>query len=72
MDSTNIVEKYGHARAIPPAAETVPADRWDNIIREWGVVYACEWFGHHRSSDFTRDTITELLDRSAKSPAPQP
>ena len=63
-----LVEKYGHPGAIPRAAEIVPADRWDNIIREWGAVYACEWFGYHADSRFTEETVQTLLERSAANP----
>ena len=64
----DLIAKYGHPGAIPRAAEIVPADRWDNTIREWGVVFACEWFGYHSRSDFTAETITTLIQRSEESP----
>ena len=67
----DLVEKYGQPGAIPPVIVDVPADRWDNIIREWGVIYACEWFGHGMDSEETEFTVKTLLERSGLFPAQQ-
>ena len=55
---------HGGPGEIPPVDELVPADRFDNAIRAFGVVAACEWFGHSPDSEFTADTIRELRLRS--------
>lgn len=45
--------------------ERVPTDRFENAIREYGVVAACEWFGHNSDSEFTQETKRILAERSA-------
>jgi hypothetical protein len=62
------VPEFGGPGEIPRAAEIVPADRWDNLIRELGVAYTCEWFGHRYDSQFTAETIAVLRERSAENP----
>ncbi|MFY2645683.1 hypothetical protein [Achromobacter insuavis] len=55
---------HGGPGEIPSVDERVPADAFDNAIRAFGVVAACEWFGHAPDSQFTADTIRELRIRS--------
>lgn len=55
---------HGGPGEIPPVDERVLADRFENSIRAFGVVAACEWFGHAADSEFTADTIRELRLRS--------
>ncbi|WP_025137737.1 hypothetical protein [Achromobacter sp. DH1f] len=55
---------HGGPGEIPPIDERVPADVFENAIRAFGVVAACEWFGHSPDSQFTADTIRELRLRS--------
>lgn len=55
---------FGGAGDIPPVPEVVPADKWDNAIRAYGVVEACLWFGHTFDSDFTLETIRILREIS--------
>lgn len=43
--------------------ETTPNDVWENAIRKYGIVNACEWFGHSPDSEFTRETIRWLAQR---------
>lgn len=45
--------------------ENTPMDRFENAIREVGVVAACEWFGYSADSDFTKETARVLDERSA-------
>ena len=45
--------------------ERVPMDRFENAIREVGVVAACEWFGHRSDSEFTKETHRILAERYA-------
>ncbi len=52
--------------AIPTVDVQVPADRWDNIVREWGVGYCCEWFGHQYDSFFSMETARILIERTHK------
>ena len=56
--------KFGGPGDIAPVPVVVPADAWENTIRAYGVVNACEWFGHHHDSEFTAETIRILLERS--------
>lgn len=49
-------------RLVP---ERVPMDRFENAIREIGVVAACEWFGYSADSDFTKEASRALDERSA-------
>jgi hypothetical protein len=43
-----------------------PNDEWENFIRKYGVVNACEWFGYEADSQFTKDTIEALRARGAQ------
>jgi len=47
-----------------PVQENVPNDAWENTIRKYGIINACEWFGHTFDSDFTQETIRWLADRT--------
>ena len=60
--------KYGGANEIPACEVNCQSDVFENKIREIGVVFACEWFGHNEKSDFTRDTIKILCERSGLTP----
>ena len=51
------------ARDMVP--ERVPMDRFENAIREIGVVAACEWFGYSHDSEFTKETARILDERAA-------
>lgn len=54
---------YSQARDIPPVEVKVGVDIFENAIREFGVVAACEWFGHAPDSEFTKEAIRLLLVR---------
>lgn len=56
--------KYGGKNEIPPCEVKCPADVFENQIREIGVEFACEWFGHNADSEFTKETISTLCERS--------
>ncbi|UWX68858.1 hypothetical protein [Burkholderia gladioli] len=56
---------FGGPGEIPPVPETCPNDRFENTIREIGVVNACEWFGYQADDAFTLETIDILRARSA-------
>lgn len=56
--------KNGAPGEIPPVREICPADVFENAIRTFGVVNACEWFGHEYDSEFTSETIRVLEERS--------
>lgn len=43
--------------------ERTSGDRFENAIRQFGIVNACEWFGHSSDSDFTKETIRILSER---------
>jgi hypothetical protein len=58
------MKEYGLPKAIPPVEVKCFADVFENMIREFGVVNACEWFGHQSDSEFTKETIAVLLERS--------
>jgi hypothetical protein len=38
-------------------------DKWEDDIRSYGIVAACEWFGHAHDSDFTAETFRVLGDK---------
>ncbi|MDN7894527.1 hypothetical protein QZM93_38665 [Burkholderia cepacia] len=56
--------KNGGAGEIPLVPENTTGDAFENAIRSFGVVAACEWFGYAPDSEFTRITIATLLERS--------
>ena len=56
--------KYGDKNEIPPCDVKCPGDEFENMIRKMGVVFCCEWFGHDIDSDFTKETIRILCERS--------
>ena len=56
--------KNGGNNEIPACEVTCQADVFENAIRAIGVVFACEWFGHSEGSDFTRNAIKTLSERS--------
>jgi hypothetical protein len=49
---------------LTPVKVNCPNDHWENTIREYGVIAACEWFGHEPGSVFTFETIALLRKRS--------
>ena len=56
--------EYGGPNEIPFVEVTCPIDEFENYIRKIGVICACEWFGHMPDSEFTKETIRVLLERS--------
>lgn len=44
--------------------ERTTGDRFENAVREFGVVNACEWFGHRADSEFTKESIRILAERA--------
>lgn len=58
--------KNGGAGEIQPCVVKCKADVFENAIREIGVGFACEWFGYDSGSDFERETINILRERSAE------
>lgn len=56
--------KDGSPGDIPAVPVKVLNDEWENMIRTYGVVNACEWFGHAPNSEFTAATIKTLRNRS--------
>jgi hypothetical protein len=51
--------------AVAPVSQGLtPADRFEDAIREVGIVFACEWFGHASGSEFTQETIRVLSERA--------
>ena len=55
---------YGSPGEIPPAEVKCRADDFENEIRKIGVVWAAEWWGYSSDSEFTKETIEILLERS--------
>ena len=49
-----------------PVVENCPNDEFENAIRKYGIVAACEWFGYMKDDEFTKSTIEILAERSAK------
>lgn len=54
----------GKPNDIRPCTIRCGADNFENAIREFGVENAAEWFGHHAESDFVKETIEILRERS--------
>lgn len=51
---------------LPLVDEYCPNDVFENAIRTYGVVAACEWFGYTADSEFTKDTETHLRKKFAE------
>lgn len=51
--------------ALPPVPVKCESDRFDNLIREFGIGFCCEWFGHPFDGEFAEFTVKELQSRSA-------
>lgn len=58
--STNL----GGPGELPLVACSVPAQVFENAVRSFGIVAACEWFGYASDSEFTAETIKVLRERS--------
>lgn len=54
----------GSPNEIPQVGVACPNDEFESVLRRFGVVNACEWFGWDSDSEFTRETIEYLLQRS--------
>lgn len=53
----------GGPGALPLVNAPTPAARFENAIREFGVINACEWFGYASDSEFTLETVRVLRAR---------
>jgi hypothetical protein len=62
------IMKNSNKGDIKPVEVKCPSDIFENIIREWGVAFCCEWFGHHADSEFTKETIKTLSERTELAP----
>ncbi len=58
------IEKGGPGE-LPPVDVKCTGDVFENAIRAFGVVNACEWFGHECASEFTAETVRTLMERGA-------
>ena len=56
--------KFGGKGEIKHCKVECPCDVFENSIRDVGVEFACHWFGHDNDSDFTKETILALCERS--------
>ena len=56
---------FGRANEILPVDVKCQADEFENMIRKLGVVFCAEWWGYDESSEFTKEVIAILLERSA-------
>lgn len=63
MRQTKKKIKGGGPSEIAPVQERTACDEFENAIRKFGVVNACEWFGH-QDGDFVPETIRILIERS--------
>lgn len=61
---TGHAEFNGYDYSIPLVTERCPSDVFENAIRTIGPVAACEWFGYAADSEFTKETIRVLRERS--------
>lgn len=55
---------YGDPNEIPLVEASCLNDEFENMIRKFGVVNSCEWFGHAYDSEFTKETVEILKQRS--------
>jgi hypothetical protein len=51
------------ANAIPQAEVMCGADVFENMIKDCGVGFACEWFGHEYDGNFAKETVNTLCER---------
>lgn len=56
--------KNGGPCEIPNVPAINPSNVFENAIRVFGVVAACEWFGYSAEDEFTKETIQILIERS--------
>lgn len=79
IDAANEIERLGGDPsrfhkvvwdALPVEFATTGA-RFEQAIRDYGVVNACEWFGYRKDDEFTAETIRVLDERlmAGKEPA---
>ena len=61
---------FGGAGEIAPVEAECDMDHFENHIRKIGVVYVCEWFGYDWDSEFTRETIRVLRERTSNKSRP--
>jgi hypothetical protein len=52
--------KGGGPGEIPEVTVLTMVDEFENAVRKFGAVNACEWFGYPSESEFTADTIRHL------------
>ncbi|MDN7729205.1 hypothetical protein QZM48_04185 [Burkholderia orbicola] len=57
--------KNGGPGEIPLVPANTTGEAFENAIRTFGVVNACEWFGYVSDSEFTRDTVATLMERAS-------
>ena len=55
---------FGSPNEIPLVEVKCKNDEWENMIRTYGVVNSAEWFGYAPDSEFTKETIRVLMERS--------
>lgn len=55
------------AGVLPEVFEKTPMDEFENVIRRFGVGFACEYFGHDWDSDFAKETVEWLKWRYEES-----
>jgi hypothetical protein len=46
--------------------ENCQNDVFENFLRTYGIVAACEWFGYSSDSEFTKETIKYLDGKANK------
>ena len=57
-----MINKWFQANAIPQVEVKVPNDRFENLIRELSIGYACEWMGHDCDGHFAKEVVNALCD----------
>lgn len=53
----------GLPEELPSVEVNCPCDEFENAIRKFGIINACEWFGHLSDSEFTKETIQHLRNK---------
>lgn len=69
-DTVQVNDLEALAGKLERVVERTTGDRFENAVREFGVVNACEWFGHAADSEFTKETVRLLIERAKAQPSP--
>jgi hypothetical protein len=58
------MKNWFKGNAIPQSQAMCGADVFENIIKDCGVGFACEWFGHEYDGHFAKEIVNTLCERA--------